>query len=168
MVVSRPGTERRAWFQRAFGSGGGPGEELDIHWNFCLSPRTDAMVFSCAPPTIKRVMTCVTRIHAQRFTFRLCRRLMIIRFSSSNSGLSALRGILEIEVVILPGRFEIIPFESDFSQAVVGHINGITADEAAHGVVIVFRFGQVAEIEISDGAVAQGIGVVRLLLSALG
>ena len=40
----------------------GPENKLTSKPGFGCNPNTDATVFSWAPPTISRVMTCVTRI----------------------------------------------------------------------------------------------------------
>jgi len=94
IIVSSPGTPESKGSSEPSAPEVGP--EMRSTWNpgFAARPKTEAMVFSWAPPTISRVMTCVTRIlacsrgHASKFFQPLKddSRLVGIRFDKGEIG----------------------------------------------------------------------------------
>src|SRR5207245_10552184 len=83
-------------------------------------PRTEAIVFSCAPPTINRVMTCVTRIAAgsawRRFELR----------EPLPDGLGFLeigRGVAQVKLVISNNAVGVISAVGNFTEAVIARVS---------------------------------------------
>src|SRR6266496_5558321 len=71
------------------------------------SPSTEFTVFSCAPPTMSRVMTCVTRI-AESLTARGLELLESFG-DSLRLFLGVGRGVLQIRFVMFDGGGNVLP-----------------------------------------------------------
>src|SRR5438046_5852949 len=93
---------------------------------FARSPSTEATVFSCAPPMIKRVMTCV---------MRMARAFRLIHIHSDGSDRAAFclahpledflvlgrafHCILEVKLRVFDSGFGILLFVSNVKKAVI-------------------------------------------------
>src|SRR5574342_481206 len=111
-----PGASRRAGSSEPSGPRVGPEMRSTSRPGFRRSPRTEATVFSWAPPITRRVMTCVIRIRGEESGRR---------FETFNA-LAEVAGLVGAGSGVSQGKFEITDggvgvalAHGDFAQAAI-------------------------------------------------
>src|SRR6185503_3704153 len=127
------------------------------------SPSTEFTVFSCAPPTMSRVMTCVTRIaeSVARGALELLESFGDLLGLTSGVG----RGVFQIGLVILDRGGNVLAAEGDFPEAVIDLVLG--RNEVLQRFVIPLRGVELVALQMSNRAVRQRDSVVWLELQRL-
>src|SRR6266516_5552426 len=127
------------------------------------SPSTESTVFSCAPPTMSRVMTCVTRIAESIADGGL---EVLESFGDLLRLFSAVgRGVLQISFVMFDGGGNVLPAEGDFSEAVIDAV--LCGHELLQRHIVPLRGVELVALQLGNGAVHQGDLVGRLELQHL-
>ena len=84
----------------------------------CFRPWTVVSVFSCAPPTTRRVMTCVTRIRSG------CGLVEVLQPLADLGGLDGVGGcVAEVEAEVVDGLVAVVAPEGDLAEAVVDGVS---------------------------------------------
>src|SRR5438552_10158865 len=126
------------------------------------SPSTEFTVFSCAPPTMIRVMTCVTRIaeSATRGGLEL-----LEAFGDLPRLVRPGRGMFQIGFVMLNGGGSVLSEEGDFAEAPIDLVN--RRQELLQRFVVALRGVELVALQLGNRAVQQRYLVVRLQLQNL-
>ena len=115
-MVSRAGLAGRGRFQRAFRPVRRAGNQIHLQARLLPQAQDGGKVFSWAPPTIRRVMTCVTRIRCGHGApdFQSL-KAVADEFGFGGIGLS----IGQVELVVADRGIGVLPLPGNFGQAVV-------------------------------------------------
>src|SRR6185295_5404727 len=139
----------------------GPESRRTSRPGFWRKPRTEATVFSCAPPTINRVITCATRITGSMAGFLQLVEPVGHHFVFLRAG----RRVFQVGLVILYGGRVILLPVGDFSEAVKNAM--LSWQRFQQRFVIMFCGVQLIDLQVGDGAVHQGDFISRLKLKDL-
>src|SRR5664280_3857365 len=147
MMERSPGRWSNAGARVPSVPGEGPKMREMFQLVLCCRPRTLATVFSWAPPTINRVMTCVTRIRrqdsggiARKFLQPLQDLFAFVRIRN---------GVAHVELIVVDCRIGVLPLPCDFAKAVIDPEGiGINFFEQ---VVVIFCLVQFTRSQVGDG-----------------
>src|SRR5580765_5107733 len=113
------------------------------------SPSTEFTVFSCAPPTISRVMTCVTRIaeSAARGALELPESFCDLLRLPADGG----RGVLQIGFVMVDRGGNVLAAKGDFPEAIIDLVQ--RRSDLLQRFVIPLRGVELVALQLGDSAV---------------
>src|ERR1051326_4324878 len=140
----------------------GPEINLTSMSGFWRRPSTELTVFSCAPPTMSRVMTCVTRIaeSAARGALELGESFGdLLRLGRVR------RGVLQIGFAMFDGGGHVLFSEGDFTQTVMDLVQGWA--DLLQRFIVTLRGVELIALQLRDGAVQQRNLVLRLAFQDL-